>query len=1056
LSLDVVVVSYQSARHLDACLASVPVGATVTVVDNNSTDASAAVAASRGAVVVQNQENRGFAAAANQGARLGAADLLLFLNPDAVLCEDCAARLSAALAGDPSAAVAGPRLVTPSGEEQRAWWPFPSAARSWIEATGLHHGRRSRASTYVPFVVGACFLVRRSVFEALGGFDEAFWLYGEEADFCRRARDAGWRVRYVPDAVACHAGGASREAAGIARVQEHFLLGTDRFIAKHAGRPALVSHRVALLAGSAARVAALVGRHHDPTAALRRQLVRRQLRVLLSRPTALVAPPETAPPVDRETSPATSSVGAQQLVVCSLEAWDDIWRRNQFLVRELLAADGERRILFVEPPADVVLELRRGRLRLRDTGLRPIAADGRLWALRPRKVLPRVLGPWADRSLRRQVRTAATTLGFDHPTLWVNDTTYAALGRVTGWPMLYDVTDDWLEVTSTRRAKRRARRREQQMLDDARVVVACSPALVERRGARRSVRLIPNAVDADHFQAPQPRPADLPDGRYLVYVGTLHPDRLDVDLVVALARSVATVQLVLVGPDALDGRSRAQLAAEPNVTLLGGRPYDAVPGYLQHAALVVVPHLVTPFTESLDPIKGYEILGAGTPAVVTPAAGLRDLPAPVHCVERQDFVSTVQQLLDQVPARTPRPVPTWADRAAALRQALADAEAPRGRLSVVYLDHCGRLSGGEISLQRLLGGLSGIDAHVILAEDGPLRSCLEAMGIRCEVLPLAPRANSVRRGQVDGRHLPVLAVAATAVYTVRLARRLRHLRPDLVHTNSLKASVYGSVAGRLAGVPVVWHVRDRIAADYLPRQAVALLRAMVRTLPAAVIANSESTGKTIVAGHPTVVYDSTSGQVIQAVERRRGPLRVAMVGRLAPWKGQHIFLEAFGQAFGEGDEEAVVVGAALFGEEEYETSLRRLASQLGVAERVRFVGFQEDVNAVLEGCDVLVHASVVPEPFGQVVIEAMAAGVPVVAAGAGGPCEVIDDNHSGLLFPPGDVAALVAALRRLRDDESLRRRLAANGARRAQDFSPRAMAAQVSEVYRRLLDRRQR
>ncbi len=101
-------------------------------------------------------------------------------------------------------------------------------------------------------------------------------------------------------------------------------------------------------------------------------------------------------------------------------------------------------------------------------------------------------------------------------------------------------------------------------------------------------------------------------------------------------------------------------------------------------------------------------------------------------------------------------------------------------------------------------------------------------------------------------------------------------------------------------------------------------------------------------------------------------------------------------------------------------SSESMARELGLADRVSFRGFAEDVHAELARLDVLVHASTVPEPLGQVVLEGMAAGLPVVAADAGGPAEIIDDGVDGLLYPPGDEAALAERLRRLADDRELR------------------------------------
>jgi glycosyltransferase involved in cell wall biosynthesis len=186
------------------------------------------------------------------------------------------------------------------------------------------------------------------------------------------------------------------------------------------------------------------------------------------------------------------------------------------------------------------------------------------------------------------------------------------------------------------------------------------------------------------------------------------------------------------------------------------------------------------------------------------------------------------------------------------------------------------------------------------------------------------------------------------------------------------------------------------------------------------------------------------------------PFTVGMIGRIARWKGQHIFVEAFSKASLPGDARALVVGAPLFGpdEEEYLAELHELVRARGLGGRVRFTGFVDDAASVLDELDALVHASSIPEPFGQVVVEGMAAGVPVIAAGAGGPLELIADGIDGLLCPPGDVAALAACLTRLGEDSGLRHRLGAAGRKRAEQYSPSDAAARVRDVYEDVLARR--
>ena len=281
--------------------------------------------------------------------------------------------------------------------------------------------------------------------------------------------------------------------------------------------------------------------------------------------------------------------GLRRIVVCSLEDWDDVWRRNQFLADRLLRRHPELRILFVEPPSDPLHDLSR-RSRPRLPRLRVLDGDRRLKALRPLKPLPRRAGPLADAALHAQVRTAARLLGFERPVLWLNDVTYAPLIHQTGWPTVYDVTDDWLLAPVSERERNRLRRLDGLALRDAAEVVVCSPALADSRGAIRPVTLIPNAVDVEHFRRPRDRPQDLPSAPVAVYVGTLHESRLDVELVAELARALEPVAIALVGPDSLSAGSRSSLGTLPNVHLLGPRAYEDVPAYLQHADVIIVPH----------------------------------------------------------------------------------------------------------------------------------------------------------------------------------------------------------------------------------------------------------------------------------------------------------------------------------------------------------------------------------------------------------------------------------------------------------------------------------
>jgi glycosyltransferase involved in cell wall biosynthesis len=664
----------------------------------------------------------------------------------------------------------------------------------------------------------------------------------------------------------------------------------------------------------------------------------------------------------------------------------------------------------------------------------------------------------------RQIKRAAVRAELGSATLWINDPDLAPITTRCQWPVLYDITDDWLEATLPPRVLARRAQREQHLLATAGTVVVCSEQLRRSKAHQRTVELIPNAVDIDRFQTDAPRPGDLPLGRVVLYVGTLHEDRLDVNLVERTAQVITDSSVVLVGPIALNPESRRRLERTPNIHLLGARSYADVPAYLVHADVLVVPHVVSPFTESLDPIKAYEYAASGRPVVATPVAGFRELEESVELADAVDFPERVAKLLEAPSPTSPVVgLPSWSERAQCFAIALEHARRPEEAVSsrqlrVVYLDHTARLSGGELALSRLLPSLvkCGVTPHVILGEDGPLVEELKSKGISVEVLPFSPEARELRRDRVSLGGRPFAAIARTLLYSWRVAHRLRLLQPDIVHTNSLKAALYGGVAGRIARVPTLWHVRDRIARDYLPVHAVALVRGLAHVLPSAVIANSHATLSTLgelrgpmaVAPSP-VVMDAV--EIRAARTRRSGEaFTVGMLGRLSPWKGQHVFLEAFAIAFPDGSERAVVAGSAMFGEDEYAAALMGVANRLGIAERVTFAGFVKDTARLLGDFDVLVHASIVPEPFGQVVIEGMAAGIPVIASGAGGPLEIVTDGVDGFLTPPDDRHALAAALRRLAADPVRRRDVGERARRRAEAFHPDQIAEQLMSVYQRI------
>jgi N-acetylglucosaminyl-diphospho-decaprenol L-rhamnosyltransferase len=220
--LDVVIVTYNSIQVIDGLLDSLPaaldgLAADIVIVDNGSADGTAGHAEARGDCRVVRAANTGYAAGINRGVREAMdAEAILVLNPDVRLAPGAIAPLLAALA-EPGVGIAVPQIRSPSGGLDLSLRREPTVARSLgLGCTGLPMFSEyvTRAADYcspriVDWALGAVMLMSRKCYQAVGGWDESFFLYSEETDLCLRARDHGFLTRYQPESVAVHIGGAS-------------------------------------------------------------------------------------------------------------------------------------------------------------------------------------------------------------------------------------------------------------------------------------------------------------------------------------------------------------------------------------------------------------------------------------------------------------------------------------------------------------------------------------------------------------------------------------------------------------------------------------------------------------------------------------------------------------------------------------------------------------------------------------------------------------------------------------------------------------------------------
>jgi len=395
---------------------------------------------------------------------------------------------------------------------------------------------------------------------------------------------------------------------------------------------------------------------------------------------------------------------------------------------------------------------------------------------------------------------------------------------------------------------------------------------------------------------------------------------------------------------------------------------------------------------------------------------------------------------------------------------------------VLFFDHTATLGGGEIALLNLVRHLDSerVKSIVVLGSDGPL---VERLGTEIEsyVLPLPSGVADSKKDSLGVATLfRIHEMIGVVLYIKRLARFIREHNIDLVHTNSLKADIIGGFAARLARRPVIWHVRDRIEEDYLPRPVVWLFRLLCRIVPTFVVAPSAAALRTVqrsgtrsatsgsgaadassgTNARMSVVHDGTIVPRWSAQARKsRALFRIGLIGRISPWKGQHIFLQAAAKVAKRfPDARFVIIGAALFGENSYDQKVRQLPRELGIENVVEFTGFREDIHTAIADLDLVVHASTTGEPFGQVIIEGMAAGKPVVATKGGGVPEIVEDGITGTLVPMGDAQAMADTICAMLADRDRAQAMGLRGRQRVEDhFTVALTARKIEKIYQHLL-----
>lgn len=365
-------------------------------------------------------------------------------------------------------------------------------------------------------------------------------------------------------------------------------------------------------------------------------------------------------------------------------------------------------------------------------------------------------------------------------------------------------------------------------------------------------------------------------------------------------------------------------------------------------------------------------------------------------------------------------------------------------MRVLHVEGGARLYGGAQQVLYLLEGLAArsIENHL---------ACRRGCDLAARAAPFAAVQEMPMGGDLDLAIIP------------RLYRLIRRLRPDLVHLHSrIGADVMGGIAGRLAGIPVV-HTRrvDNPESPWLAAlkyllhdRVIAISAGIAEVLRGAGV--PESKLRLVRSAVDVEAYaqscDRTDFEARLGLGKSASSLGpcIGVVAQLIARKGHRVLLDALPGLVARWPELRVV----LFGRGREEAALRSRVVDLGLARHVVFAGFRDDLERLLPCLDLLAHPASM-EGLGVSLLQAAAAGVPVVASRVGGIPEAVLDGATGLLVPPGDVSALADAIARLLADSALRERLGQAGqARMREAFSLDAMVQGNLAVYGELLHAR--
>lgn len=380
--------------------------------------------------------------------------------------------------------------------------------------------------------------------------------------------------------------------------------------------------------------------------------------------------------------------------------------------------------------------------------------------------------------------------------------------------------------------------------------------------------------------------------------------------------------------------------------------------------------------------------------------------------------------------------------------------------NLLFLTHVGNPGGAEFKMLKLCEANQKC-SKVLFMQNGSLADKCDEIGVLSELVEM-PNA-IISFSKKDFLKSAFKLIPSVLGFSYQIKNHFKNF--DVLVCMSQKSFIFASIGNLFTRKKLIWYMNDLISDEQFNKKLIKISIMLSKLCADHVILNSQaSLDAWIRSGgdkrRTSVSYSGIDIEDIDVYLHKKKEIRntksklskdgkplIGIFGRICDWKGQDIFLKAIAKI---PDVNAIIVGGVQFGEDKYEQYLHDLAEELGISDKVQFLGHSDNVPILMAACDVITHCSTTPEPFGRIIVEAMLCTKPVIATNAGGAKEIIEQNKSGILVPMKDIDALSNEIIKCVRDQNFASKIASSARTRAERFSSKRMCDEFMHIVSQL------